>query len=158
MELPTAVSGQDFLQVHIDLLTGRVWLVQTFKTVAAVVAARNFVGSAFRDVGLPDTIVSDRDARFTSSLWTALHAALSASLIFGSQHRHNTTSKAKRVHGVIADVLCASAGNSSDNRPELVPLVKFATNDSASTLGSGHTPLYADRGQHPHRPLSPSNQ
>jgi hypothetical protein len=32
MELPTAVSGHDFLQVHIELLTGRVWLVPIFKT------------------------------------------------------------------------------------------------------------------------------
>jgi transposase InsO family protein len=155
MELPTAVSGHDFLQVHIDLLTGRVWLVPTFKTATAEVAARNFVGSVFRDVGLPDTIVSDRDTRFTSSFWTALHAALGASLIFGSPHHHNTTSKVERVNGVIADVLRAFAGNRSDDWPELVPLVEFAINDSASTLGSGYTPFYADRGQHPRRPLSP---
>jgi hypothetical protein len=106
-ELPTAVSarGHDFkfLHVHIrvDLLAGRVWLVPTFKTATAdsEVAARNlnFVGSVFRDVGPPDTLVSDRDTRFTSSfsVWTALHAgvALGASLIFGSPHHHNTTSK-----------------------------------------------------------------
>jgi hypothetical protein len=36
-----------------------------------------------------------------------------------------------------------------------VPLVEFAINDSASTLGSGYTPFFADRGQHPRRPLSP---
>ncbi len=95
MELPTAVSDHDFLQVHIDLLTGRVWLVPTFKTATSDVAARNFVNSVFRDVGLPDTIVSDRDTRFTSSFWTALHEALGASLIFGSPHHHNTTSKGR---------------------------------------------------------------
>jgi hypothetical protein len=83
MELPTAVSGHNFLQVHINLLTGLVWLVPTFKTATAEVAAHNFVGSVFRDVGLPDTIVSYRDTRFTSSFWTALHAALGASLSFG---------------------------------------------------------------------------
>jgi hypothetical protein len=32
-------------------------------------------------------------------------------------------------------------------------LPDFAINDSASTLGSGYTPFYADRGQHPRRPL-----
>ncbi len=56
LELPTARSGHDFLQVHIDLLTGRVWLIPTFKTatVTAEMAARNFVSSVtvFRDVGL----------------------------------------------------------------------------------------------------------
>jgi hypothetical protein len=155
MELPAARSGHDFLQVHIDLLTGRVWLVPTFKTATAEVAARNFLCSVFRDVGLPDTLVSDRDTRFTSSFWTALHAALGASLIFGSPHHHNTTSKVERVNGVIADVLRAFAGHRCDDWPELVPLVEFAINDSASTLGSGYTPFYADRGQHPRRPLTP---
>ncbi len=55
-------------------------------------AATNFMSSVFRDlpVGLPDTLVSDRDTRFTSESWTALHAALGTSLIFGSSYRHNT--------------------------------------------------------------------
>ncbi len=76
--LPVACSGHDFLQVHIDLLTGWVWLVPTFKTATAETAARNYVGLAFRDVGLTDVLVSDRGTRFTSAFWTALHAALGA--------------------------------------------------------------------------------
>jgi hypothetical protein len=44
LELPAARSGHDFLQVrNIDLLTGRVWLVPTFKTATSETAARNFV-------------------------------------------------------------------------------------------------------------------
>jgi hypothetical protein len=122
LELPTARSSHDFLQVHIDLLTGRVWLVPTFKTATAETAARNYVGSVFRDVGLPDVLVSDRDTRFTSAFWTALHTALGASLILGSLHHHNTGSKVERVNGVIADVLRSFAGDRADKWPEFVPL------------------------------------
>jgi hypothetical protein len=118
---PTAVSGHDSLQVHIDLLTGRVWLVPTSETATAEVAARNFVGSVFRGVGLPDTFVSDRDARFAGSFRTALRAALGASLIFVSPHYCHTTRKVERANGVIADVLRALAGNRRDDWPELVP-------------------------------------
>ena len=32
LELPCARSGHDFLQMRMDLLTGRVWMVPTFKT------------------------------------------------------------------------------------------------------------------------------
>ena len=110
----------------------------------------------FRDVGLPDVLVSDRDTRFTSAFWTGLHAALGASLVYGSPHHHNTTSKVERVNGVIADVLRSFAGERADDWPALVPLVEFAINDSASPLGSGYTPFYADRGQHPRRPLAPA--
>jgi hypothetical protein len=93
LELPAARSGHDFLKVHIDLLTDRVWLVPTFKTATSKTAARNFVASVFRDVGLPEVLVSDRDMRFTSAFWTGLHAALGASLIFGSPHHNMTTGR-----------------------------------------------------------------
>ncbi len=59
LKLPTARSGHDFLQleVHVDLLTSRVWLTPTFKTATAKTAARNFVSSVFCVVGLPDVLV-----------------------------------------------------------------------------------------------------
>jgi hypothetical protein len=75
LELPLVRSGYDFLQVHINLLTGRVRFVPTFKTATSATAARNFASSVFRDVELPDVLVSDRDTRFTSAFWTDLHAA-----------------------------------------------------------------------------------
>ena len=53
-------------------------------------------------------------------------------------------------------MLRSFASERGDDWPELVPLVEFAINDSASTLGSGYTPFYADRGQHPRRPLLPT--
>ena len=82
--------------------------------------------------------------------------ALGASLIFGLSHHHNTTSKVEQINGVIADVLHSFAGERADDCPALVPPVEFAINDSASPLGTGYTPFYADRGQHPRRPLTPS--
>jgi hypothetical protein len=103
------------LQVHINLLTGRAWLVPPFKTATSATAARNFVSSVFRDVGLPDVLVSDRDTRFTSAFWTDLHAALGALLVFGSPHLHNTTSKVERVNGVTADVLHSFASERNDD-------------------------------------------
>ena len=90
LELPTASTGHDFLQVHIDFLTGRVWLAPTFKRATAAQAAALFVRSVFRDVELPDVEVYDRDTRFTLEFWTALHAELGTTLVFGSLHHHNT--------------------------------------------------------------------
>jgi hypothetical protein len=154
LELPTARSCHNFLQVHIDLLPGSVWLIPTFKTATAEIAARNFVLSVFRYVSLPDVLVSDRNTRFTSTFWTRLHAALGSSLVFGSPHHNNTTGKVELINGVIAGVLRSFAIERGDDWPALVPLVEFAINDSAaiwaSPLGSCYTPFYADSGQHPH--------
>ena len=55
---------------------------------------------------------------------------------------------------MIADVLRSFVSERQDNWPSLIPLVEFAINDSASPLGMGYTPFFADRGQHPRRPLS----
>ena len=114
---------------------------------------RNFVSSVFRDVGLPDALVSDRDTRFMSAFWTSLHEALGASLVFGSPHHHNTTSKVyRRRHHRRRPR--SFAGERCDDWPDSVTLVGFAINDSASSLGSSCTPFYADRGQHPRRSLA----
>ena len=59
-------------------------------------AAANFMGSVFKDVGLPDCIVSNSDTRFVVELWTALHETLSTRLVFGTLHHHQTTSKVER--------------------------------------------------------------
>ncbi len=104
LEMPIAQSGHDFLLVHIDYLTGRVWLVPTIKSVTSSAATTNFMSSVFRDVGLPDTLVSDRDTRFTSEFWTALHAALATSIIFGSPFHHNTNSSSE-VHALSVSML-----------------------------------------------------
>ncbi len=61
----------------------------------------------------------------------------------------------EHVNGVIADVLRAVASDRCDDWPEFLPLVEFAINDSASPMGSGYTPFYADSGQYPRRPLTP---
>ena len=58
------------------------------------------------------------------------------------------------MNGVIADVLRSFVADRGDDWPDFVPLAEFAINDSASALGSGYTLFYADRGQHPRRPLN----
>ena len=92
-------SGHDFLQVHIDLLTWRLWQhwpVPTLKTCTTETVESNFVmvASMFLDVGLPVVLILDSDTRFTSAFWTGaspapsglhqrlLDASLGASLNF----------------------------------------------------------------------------
>ena len=135
MELPTARSGHNFMQVQLNLLTGSLWLVQTFKTCMAQNAATNFIGLVFQELGLLDCIISDSNTRFIANFWTSLHEALGTLLIFGTPHHHHTTSKIERVNRVVGNVLSAFVNNSQDNWPTYIPLVKFTINNSASALG-----------------------
>jgi hypothetical protein len=125
------------------------------KTAAADVAARNF---AFRDVGLPDVLVSEsvhdpRFSWFTSTFCTGMHAALGSALSFkfGSPHHHNTTSKSKvreRINGVIAEVLRSFANERVDRAraahrlgvrhrsSSASPATQLSTPSAASTLAT----------------------
>ena len=122
--------------MHIDLLTGLVWLVPTVKTCTSKMGAANFVEFVFKDVGLPDCIVSNSDTRFVAELWTALHETLGTCLVFGTpHHHHHTTAKVEQVNGVLREALSAFVNDRADNWDELIPLVEFALNYSASVLG-----------------------
>ena len=89
---------------------------------------------------------------------------------FGSlalpQRRHHTTSKVERVNGVVAEVLSslpATGKTTGKTWWQLMPLVGFAINYSASSLESGCTPIAPQppligviaptAAQHPRRPL-----
>ena len=59
------------------------------------------------------------------------------------------------MNSVVGDALRAFVNYCQDNWPVYIPLVEFAINNSASTLGCGYTPFFANRGEHPRRPLNP---
>ena len=120
--------------------------------------AANFVGSVFKDVGLLDCIVSDCYTRFVAELWTALHETLGTRLVFGTPHHHHTTAKVERVNWVLREALSAFVNDRADNWDELVPLVKYALNDSASVLGCCYMPFFMDQDQHPRRLMAPPGE
>ena len=49
------------------------------------------------------------------------------------------------MNGIVGNVLRAFVNDSQDDWPTYIPLVEFAINDSASALGCGYTPFFADR-------------
>ena len=59
-------------------------------------------------------LVSDRNTHFTSALWTGLHAALGASLVYGSPH-HHTTARAQ-THAQPAPKTARRSGEDSEGR------------------------------------------
>ena len=107
-------------------------------------AAANFVGSVFKDVGLPDCIVSDRNTRFVAELWTALHETLCTRLVFGTPHHHSTTANVEHVNWVLRKALSAFVNNRADNWDELIPLAEFVLNYLVLVLGCSYMPFFMD--------------
>ena len=79
-QLPRTQSGHDAIVVFVDKLSKMVHVVPTTTTVNAPQLAGLFFRSVVRYHGVPSSIVSDRDVRFTSLFWRALWKQLGTRL------------------------------------------------------------------------------
>jgi hypothetical protein len=73
--LPKTIKQHDAIMVVVDKLSKATHFIPIKSTFKAIDVANIFIKEIFRLHGLPKTIISDRDAKFTSSFWkTCLQA------------------------------------------------------------------------------------
>ena len=68
----SGTSGWDSIFVVVDRLTKKVHAMPTTTDVTAPQLAQLIINSIFRQHGLPEAIMSDRDPKFTSNFWRAV--------------------------------------------------------------------------------------
>jgi len=73
------LNGHDYLLVVIDHFTLQVHFIPTNTRVTAKEVAWLFIKEVIRLHGMPKSIVSDRDVKFTSSFWKELHQLMGLS-------------------------------------------------------------------------------
>jgi hypothetical protein len=90
---PKDSRGRDGIMVFVDRLSKMVHLAAVKQTITAAESAAVFLDSVFRLHGLPETLVSDRDPRFTSLFWRSLfkllntrHPRVPSSFVTGGSH------------------------------------------------------------------------
>ena len=71
-DLPVTQKGQDSIFVVVDHLSKMVHLEANTKTISAQGLAAVYADRVFRYHGVTQSIVSDRDTRFTSLFWKEL--------------------------------------------------------------------------------------
>ena len=80
--------------------------------------------------GVPATIVSDRDPRFTSHFWGGVQKALGTRLNFSTAFHPQTDGQSERTIQTLEDMLRACALDLKGNWASHLPLVEFAYNNS----------------------------
>jgi hypothetical protein len=73
---PKTVKQHDAIRVVVDKLSKTTHFIPIKSTFKAIDVANVFIKEIFRLHGMPKTIISDIDAKFTSSLWKILFPSL----------------------------------------------------------------------------------
>ena len=111
-----------------------------------------YVQEIVRLHGVPDSIVSDRDPRFTARFWSAFHKALGTKIHLSTAYHPQTDGQSKRVIQILEDMLRSCVLDFKGEWDQHLPLVEFSYNNSyQSTIGMApYEALYGRRCMTPH--------
>jgi len=102
--LPTS-NNSNYLLVVIDHLTLQVHLVPTTTCVTSKEVTWIFPKEVFRIHGVPDSIVSDWDMKFTSSFWKELQKLMGMKLLMSTAFHPQTDGVTEQANHSIGQVL-----------------------------------------------------
>ena len=94
--LPRTPRGKDAIWVAVDRLSKSAHFIQIRTTNLASQLAPIYTREIIRLHGVPKTIISDRDAKFTSKLWESLQNALGTEIRFSTTFHPQTDGQSER--------------------------------------------------------------
>ncbi|GBG92551.1 hypothetical protein CBR_g55945 [Chara braunii] len=103
-----------------------------------------------RDRGLPMSIISDRDPRFTSRFWRRLHEVYGTQLHFSSSYHPQTDAQTEITNRTLEDILRKIVRDDQQWDIHLAH-AEIAYNHAVSPA-TGMSPYYCDLGYHPRVP------
>ena len=152
-QLPKSKNGNDAIVVFVDKLTKMVHIVPTTTTVSAPDLARIFFREDVRLHGIPKSIVSDRDPRFTSHFWKCLWSQLGTKLAMSTAYHPQTDGQTERTNRTLEDMLRSYVNFEQDNWDQFLVAAEISINNSQQA-SSKYSPYYLNYQRHPLFPLS----
>ncbi|KAJ9672728.1 hypothetical protein PVL29_026082 [Vitis rotundifolia] len=134
--LPRTRSKKNGVWVIVDRLTKSAHFLAMKTTDSMNSLAKLYIQEIVRLHGIPVSIVSDRDPKFTSQFWQSLQRALGTQLNFSTAFHPQTDGQSERVIQILEDMLRACVLEFSGNWADYLPLAEFAYNNSyQSSIG-----------------------
>jgi len=152
VRLPKTKEGYDAITTWVDRLTRRVHFVRCKTSDNAVDVANAFFANIFKLHGLPDSIVSDRDSKFTSEFWKRLMKLAGVQLKMSSSRHPQTDGASEIMNRMVENYLRCYCSYHQDDWDEMLPAAEFAYN-SAVSEDLGMSPFELDLGWNPRSPL-----
>ena len=138
----------DYLWVIVCRCTSMVHLVPIRTTHTSADLAGLYVKEIVRLHGLPESIVSDRDPKFTSKFWRELHRLMGTKLLMSTAFHPQTDGLSERTIRSINQILRATVNTDQLNWIEKIPLTEFALNSAVSAT-TGYAPFELNYGYLP---------
>ncbi|KAL2232344.1 UNVERIFIED_CONTAM: Transposon Tf2-11 polyprotein [Sesamum indicum] len=128
--LPRTFRRHDAIWVIVDRLTKSAHFLPIYQNDSLDKLAELYVSEIVRLHGIPTSIVSDRDPRFTSHFWGSLQTALGTKLHFSTAFHPQTDGQSERTIQTLEDMMRACVIEFKGNWDDYLPLMEFAYNNS----------------------------
>ena len=156
-QLPRSRRGHDAIVVFVDKLTKMVHYVPTTTTVTAPELARLFLREVVRHHGVPESILSDRDPRFTAHFWRHFWNCLGTKLTMSTAFHPQTDGQTERANRTLEEGLRHYVNSRQTDWDDHLETQELAVNNSKHA-STGFTPFFLNYGQEIQLPLDQALQ
>ena len=125
-------KGFNYLWVIICRMTSMVHLIPVHTTMTAMQLSWVYRREIVRLHGLPNTIVSDRNSKFTSKWWRELHRILGAKLLMSTSFHPQTDGQTERANRNVGQIFRSVVRHDQKDWVDRVDLTEFAINASVA--------------------------
>ncbi|GKB26269.1 putative reverse transcriptase domain-containing protein [Tanacetum coccineum] len=129
-KFPRTSSGHDTIWVIVDRLTKSAHFLPMREDYKMDRLARLYLNEIVSRHGVPISIISDRDSRFTSRFWQSVQEALGTRLDMSTAYHPQTVSQSERTIQTLEDMLRACVLDFRGSWDVHLPLVAFSYNNS----------------------------
>ncbi|KAD4180494.1 hypothetical protein E3N88_29085 [Mikania micrantha] len=129
-KLPKTRKGYDTIWVVVDRLTKSAHFLPIRESYSSEKMAETYVREVVSRHGVPVTIVSDRDTRFTSHFWRNFQEELGTKLLISTAYHPQTDGQSERTIQTLEDMLRACIIDFGGSWDDYLPLAEFSYNNS----------------------------
>ncbi|KAD2393961.1 hypothetical protein E3N88_40938 [Mikania micrantha] len=129
-KLPRTSSGHDTIWVIVDRLTKSAHFLPMRETYTMDKLAKLYINEIVVRHGVPLSIISDRDSRFTSRFWQSLQKSLGTQLNLSTAYHPQTDGQSERTIQTLEDMLRTCVLDFGGNWDSHLPLIEFSYNNS----------------------------
>ncbi len=128
--LPKTKAGKTAILVFVCRLTKMVHMCATVNECTSADCAFLFLSTVFKLHGAPLELVSDRDTRFTSAVWTEMCQLMQMRRSMSTAYHPQTDGQTERMNRVLEDMLRHYVSPTQQDWDVHLPMVEFAINNA----------------------------